>query len=112
VLDSSLIHLVGVTSGLKEGGTIIINTRRSFEDIEKEIGSNWKLATIDASGIARQVLGVPIVNTTMIGALLKTTDIFNLEAMVEPLNDRFGHLAEKNINAMRRAYNETKVKEL
>jgi len=30
---------------------------------------------------------------------------------VEPLNRRFGRLAERNINAMRRAYKETEVKE-
>jgi len=112
VLDPSLLHIARVTSGLKKGGALIINTTRAFKDIEDEIGKDWKLATIDASSIAREVLGVPIVNTTMIGALLKVTDLVRLDAMEKPLKARFALLAQKNIDAMRRAYNETKIKEL
>jgi len=41
VLDPSLIHIANVTSGLKKGGTLIINTKKPFEEIEKEFGSDW-----------------------------------------------------------------------
>jgi len=111
VLDPSLIHIANVTSGLKQGGTLIINTKKPFAEIEKEFGSGWKLATIDANTIARELLGVNIVNTTMIGALLKATGLVDIDSMTEPMNDRFGRLAERNLNAMKRSYEDTKVKE-
>lgn len=111
VLDPRLLTIANVTSGLKEGGKLIVNSRRSFQDIESQLGAKWQLAIIDATGIARELLGVPIVNTTMIGALVKATAVVNLESLFEPLRERFGRLAEKNISAMKRAYEETLVKE-
>jgi pyruvate ferredoxin oxidoreductase gamma subunit len=47
----------------------------------------------------------------MIGALVKATTVVKLESLFQPLNNRFGRLAEKNIKAMKQAYEETVVKE-
>jgi len=111
VLDPSLLRMINVTSGLKDKGTLVINTRKSAEEIKTEFDIKQRLATVDATKIARETLGVPITNTTMIGALLKTTDVVNLESLVEPVKERFHRLADRNINAMKRAYEETMVKE-
>ncbi len=111
VLDSSLVRIVNVTSGLKDTGVLVVNTKRSFEEIEAEVGGKWRLALIDATKIARETLGVPIVNTTMLGAVLKATCVVNMDSLVEPIKDRFGRLAERNINAMKKAFDETVVKE-
>jgi pyruvate ferredoxin oxidoreductase gamma subunit len=90
---------------------VIINTKKPLAEIEKKLKTKGKLARVDATTIARETLGVPITNTTMVGALLKATDVVKLESLVEPLNHRFGRLAERNINAMKRAYEETELKE-
>jgi len=111
VLDPGLLQIVNVTSGLKEDGILIINTRKALQDIKSELKVKQKLATINATKIARELLGVPIVNTTMIGALLKATELASLESLVEPLKHRFGRLAERNINAMKKAYEETLLEE-
>jgi pyruvate ferredoxin oxidoreductase gamma subunit len=111
VLDPGLLGVVNVAAGLKENGVLVINTRGSFEDIKAQFKTKCKLAKVDATAIARETLGIPITNTTMIGALLKATGIIKLESVVEPLKQRFGRLAEKNIKAMQRAYDETEVKE-
>ena len=111
VLDPGLLRIVNVTSGLKEKGVLIINTRRPIQDIESEFGSKWQLAIVDATKIARELLGVPIVNTTMLGALLRATGVVKLESLFEPMRHRFDRLAERNINAMKKAYEETVVKE-
>ena len=111
VLDSSLLRIVNVTSGLKEKGTLIINTKERLEDIESKFGNRWRLAIIDATSIARELLGVPIVNTTMLGAVLRATGLVKLESLHEPLKQRFERLAERNIKAMERAFKETVVKE-
>ena len=111
VLDPSLLRIVNVTSGLNENGMLIINTKKSFQAIESEFKIKHKLATIDATKIARELLGVPITNTTMIGALIRATGVVKLESLIEPLQHRFGRLAERNISAMKKAYEETLVKE-
>jgi pyruvate ferredoxin oxidoreductase gamma subunit len=111
VLDPGLLTIVNVTAGLKENGLMVINTKRSFDDIKAQFKTKCKLAKVDATVIAREVLGLPITNTTMIGALLKASGVVKLESVVEPLNQRFGRLAEKNIKAMQRAYEETEVRE-
>jgi len=111
VLDPSLLHVVNVTSGLSKKGMLIVNTKKSPQAIESEFKVKQKLATIDATKIARELLGVPIVNTTMVGALIKATGVVKLESLIEPLQHRFGRLAERNISAMKKAYEETTVKE-
>lgn len=111
VLDPSLLGIVNVASGLKANGIVVINTKKKAEQIRKQFGIKSVLATVDATRIAREVLGVPITNTTMTGAVIKAAGVVKLESLVEPLKDRFGRLAERNINAMKRAYEETVIEE-
>jgi len=112
VLDPGLLGIVNVTSGLKESGTLIINTRKSIEEIESGLTGKWRLATVNATSIAREILGVNIVNTTMIGAVARVMGVVKLESLLEPLGHRFGRLAERNANAMKKAYEEIVVKEV
>lgn len=111
VLDPGLLTIVNVTSGLKDNGILVVNTKKEAEQLRKEFGISWSLATVDATKIARELLGVPITNTTMVGAVVRATEMVKLESLLEPLRRRFGRLAERNINAMKRAYEETLVKE-
>lgn len=109
VLDSSLIGLVDVMDGLKPDGKLIVNTPKTTEEIRKELNFGGTVATVDGTGIARQEMGVPIANTTMIGALLKLIGVMELDAMKEAVEHRFGKLTQKNLNAMKRAYEEIKI---
>jgi len=63
VLDPSLLKSCECDAGLKR-----MDVHHQYEKdpsgIEAEIGDNkWSIATIDAGSIAREILGVPIVNT-------------------------------------------------
>lgn len=109
VLDSSLIALVNVTEGLKPDGTLIVNTAKTPEEVKKALNFSGIVATVDATGIARKEMGVPIANTTMIGALLKMIGVMDLSAMKEAVEHRFGRIAQKNLTAMKRAYEEIKI---
>ena len=111
VLDPSLLSILNVTSGLKPNGIVVINTRKQAKQLRKEFGITSSLAILDATSIAKEILGLPITNTTMLGALVRATGIVKLESLIEPLKHRFGRLAERNISAMKRAYEETLVKE-
>ncbi|NPA94270.1 MAG: pyruvate ferredoxin oxidoreductase subunit gamma [Thermodesulfobacteria bacterium] len=109
VLDPSLPALVNVADGLKDDGIVILNTELSADEIRDKFGIKAKLAMVDATKIATEELGLPITNTTMLGALLKATGIVGKDALFEALEKRFGRLAEKNKAALERAYNETQV---
>jgi 2-oxoacid:acceptor oxidoreductase gamma subunit (pyruvate/2-ketoisovalerate family) len=111
VLDPGLLHAVDVTSGLKDGGKIIINSRKSPDELKSEFGYKWPVAAVNATKIARETIGLPITNTAMIGALLKVTEIVKMDSLVEQLQERFGLRARGNIEAMKKAYGETVIKE-
>ena len=104
VLDMSLLKVVDVSRGLKENGIVIINSNK-----KQEIGG-YKVFNIDATKIALEVLGKPIVNTAMLGAFAKATNLVFLESIKDSLRERFQReLAERNIEAIETAYNKLNV---
>ncbi len=111
VLDPSLVGLVNVTEGLKPGGVLIVNTSKPASDIRKVLNYKGKLYTVDATAIAREELGVPITNTTMLGAVLMATGVLKLDALKVPLDHRFGKMAGKNMTALKRACKEVQLAE-
>ncbi|MCX5811640.1 MAG: 2-oxoacid:acceptor oxidoreductase family protein [Proteobacteria bacterium] len=108
ILDPTLLNTANPTVGLKEHGFIIINSNKSADEL-KELFPGRNIAHVDASKIAKEELGIPITNTTMIGALVKASDVVSIEALEEPVRERFGVIAQKNINAYMRAYSETNI---
>jgi 2-oxoacid:acceptor oxidoreductase gamma subunit (pyruvate/2-ketoisovalerate family) len=111
VLDPGLLHAVDVTSGLKKNSKIIINSRKSPSELKSQFGYKWPVGAVNATMIAKEAIGVPITNTSMIGALLKVTEAVGLDSVIEQLNERFGARAKGNIEAMKRAYKETVIEE-
>ena len=108
VLDPPLLKVLDVTSGLKSGGVVVVNTERSANELGLPAG--MKVATVDARTIAQEELGRPIVNTPILGALSKATGIVKLESLVKAINEVFdGRTAEKNVRAVTRAYEEANV---
>jgi pyruvate ferredoxin oxidoreductase gamma subunit len=79
-----------------------------LDSIRQECGFSGRIAKVDANSIAEQELGVPITNTTMIGALLKACPgLVEIESLHYPLEERFGANAARNLKALQRAFNET-----
>ncbi|MBA4395909.1 MAG: pyruvate synthase [Syntrophus sp. (in: bacteria)] len=109
VLDPSLMTLVNVTDGLKPDGLLIVNTAKPEKDIRDTLKYTGRLATVDATHIAREELGLPIANTTMLGAILKATRVLKFESLNAPIEERFGRIAVKNKNALKRAYDSVKI---
>jgi len=102
VQDASLIGTVDVTEGLN--GPCLINSEKSpdeFDDLDTDV------MTIDATGIALDVLGVPIMNTSLLGAFSGATGEVSVEAIKDAVKKRFGgEMGEKNAKAVQRAYEE------
>ena len=110
VLDPGLLDVVDISSGLKEKGVIIVNTKKTPEEIKSKFGNKWPVATVDATTIATETISVPIVNTTMLGAIIKVTDMVSLSSLEEPLQHRFGERgAARNLEACQRAYEQTTI---
>jgi len=106
VLDPTLLSVVDVTEGVADDGIIIINTTKKPE----EFGFKNKTYTIDATTIALNNLGKPIVNTVMLGAFAKVTGIIKPESIISTIKARFkGELGEKNAKAIQEAFDGTKV---
>ena len=109
VLDSSLLEILDVTEGLKEGGILVVNSNTPIKELAPRFRFEGKLATVDATEIARKHLGRPITNTTMLGALIRATGIVDIDSLSEPLQKRFGMIAAKNEVAMKAAYEQVKI---
>jgi pyruvate ferredoxin oxidoreductase gamma subunit len=108
VLDASLFGAVDVTSGLNPEGYIIANTRMNAKELRDKFGFTNPIAHVDASQIARDVIGIPITNTTMIGAFLKVTDLVELSSIRDAIIVRFGEkLGARNFASLEKAYHET-----
>ncbi|MBI2875039.1 MAG: pyruvate ferredoxin oxidoreductase subunit gamma [Firmicutes bacterium] len=107
VMDETLLDVVPLLDGLKPGGQVIINTRRSSGDLG--LAGDFHVSTVDATSIALDKLGVAIVNTTLLGAVSAATGMVSLESLESVIRESFrGSLAEKNIDAVRTAFRAVK----
>lgn len=111
VLDPSLLATANVKAGLKPGGTLVANSSKPVSAVRGECGFNGRTAVADASKIAEEEMGVPITNTTMIGALMRAAGLINPDSIGGPLAARFGKIADKNRRALDRAFAETVIEE-
>jgi pyruvate ferredoxin oxidoreductase gamma subunit len=109
VFDPRLLGIINVTSGLKDKGIIIVNSKRTPQEIKSVLGNKYRVATVDATTIAKETIGVPVVNTTMLGAVVKATGIVKLSSLEEPLQHRFGKGAARNFEACKKAYEQTLI---
>ncbi len=102
VQDSTLIADVNVFAGMKKGGIAVVNTHAPGTWATPE---GVKVITVDATGIALDTLGIPITNTTLMGAFAAASGEITMEAMENAIRHRFREeIAAKNIEAARRAY--------
>ena len=106
VLDSSLLNTVNVTRGLLEKGTVILNSpKRSVEMAARLSLGHDRVRTIDATHLAMEITGRPIVNTAMLGALAKVAPLASLRSIEAAIKERFpGSLGEKNVELVRRVH--------
>src|SRR5512136_3338526 len=109
VLDPGLLKIMDVTSGLRDNGVIIVNSKMPVAEVKAQFKGKWPVAVVDASAIAVETIGVNIVNTTMLGAILKATDVVSMESLEEPLKHRFGGKASGNFDACKKAYEKTVI---
>jgi len=109
VQDPTLLHQVDVFQGLPADGYVLINSRRSFEQLGlSDIVERYRtdrLTTVPATEIALKHLGRPMPNVALIGGFAALSGLVTLDAVSHAIRDKFsGKVAEANIAAAAEAY--------
>ena len=112
VVDESLIPSVNVTSGLKPGGTIVVNSNKKPEIINAAFeGFDGDIYAVDAADISIRYLGKNLPNTPLLSVVAKLTNVISeevfFEVMEKAFNEKFEsrpEVAEGNIKAAREAW--------
>ena len=103
VQDATLVDVVDVARGAKPDGIILINSEKSPESFKIETKAS--IRTLDATKLAMDFIGRPIVNTTLIGAFAGVSGLIRPESIKNAVMERFpGKVGEKNAKAIQEAY--------
>jgi pyruvate ferredoxin oxidoreductase gamma subunit len=114
VVDEGLLEVVDVTDGLSPEGAIVVNTKRSAEEIRGELGGyTGKVFTIDARKVSKQCLGKYFPNTPMLAAIVKVSRVMDETVFFREMQASFEHkfsskpeVIEGNMNALKMAFEE------
>ena len=109
VLDPTLLG-PAVVDGMKSNTKLIVNTEKSPEELKKSLGiKEGMIYVLDATSLALKVLGRPITNTAMLGAVVKATGMVELDSLMTVAQERFGgRIAELNLELIKIAFEETR----
>ncbi len=113
ILDATLLESVDVAAGLRPKGWVILNTGASTQEVN--VGNGQRIATIDADRIAAEFgLGsalAPIVNTAILGAVVRVLDLCTFESLTAAIEEAVPRKQEQNVAAATQAYEEVEVQE-
>ncbi|RLG48313.1 MAG: pyruvate synthase [Thermoproteota archaeon] len=112
VIDPSLLkYREVILAGLKKGGHLLVNSPLSPGEVRSKMGVDPSVSvwSVDATTIALEEIGRAVTNTPMAGALVRALGVVPLEALFEAIRAKWSpDIAEKNIRAVKRAYEEVK----
>lgn len=117
VVDETLLKSVDVTKGLKEEGALIINSKKTPEEIRLLLkGYGGRVCVVDAEKISLETLGKNFPNTPMLAAVVKVSNVIDNERFIKDMRESFEHkfvhkenLIEGNMKALVKAMEEVKV---
>ncbi|MCK4787040.1 MAG: 2-oxoacid:acceptor oxidoreductase family protein [Desulfobacteraceae bacterium] len=108
VIDPYFFHSSDVFQGIREDCILVVNSPVSLtEQYHKNLRV---IGSVDATEIAVQEIGRPITNTCMLGAFARSTAWVQLDSLLSALEEYFqGDILERNIKAVARGFEETRV---
>ena len=109
VQDPTLLHQVDVFQGLKPDGYVLINSKRTFENLGlAEIARRFRherLTTVPATEIALKHLGRPLPNAVLLGGFAALSGLVTLDAVAHAIGAKFaGKVAAGNVAAATEAF--------
>ncbi|SDD78987.1 2-oxoacid:acceptor oxidoreductase family protein [Glycomyces harbinensis] len=109
IQDPTLRFLPEVFEGMPVGGYLLVNSARPLAELG--IGDRLaglrrsRVASLDASRIARSHLGRPLPNTALLGGFAALSGVLSLDSIAEAFRQRFDDtVAEANVRAAFEAY--------
>ncbi len=110
VLDDNLLEMVNVTSTLKPGGLLVINSSKTAH----ELGLNgpYTVAVSDAFKSSEDagliIEGNVLISTSILGPIAAASSLVDLENIKKAVEHKFkGKALERNLMALEIAYRET-----
>ncbi len=111
IMDGTLVGKVDVTRGAKKDTIVVANYAGSPKELQDALMTDIECHTLDAQRIAIEEIGKPMVNTVMLGALIKCAPLVGYDHLEDQITSKFtGKLPEKvilkNLSALKRGYQE------
>ncbi|GBD95359.1 MAG TPA: pyruvate synthase [Nitrospirae bacterium] len=115
IADATLLDGVNVTDGAQDDTIFLVNTSKDPKEIREKLNAKpgQKVFTVDASKIARDCIGRPLPNASMLGAISKATGIIDMDTLLANVKKSFGKkfarkIIDGNLDATKRGYEEVK----
>jgi pyruvate ferredoxin oxidoreductase gamma subunit len=109
VQDVTLFKAIDVFQGLTDSGYLLVNTNRSFGDLQLD-SVVAKLpaghaVTVPATELALKHIGRPVPNAALLGAFAALTGMVRLESVAKAIREAFpGAMGDANIAAATEAH--------
>ncbi len=110
IFDLSLTDEKEIFQELKPKGSVLVNSNKEIDFFENL--RRYRLGLIDAGGIARKAGLGGTFNTAMLGAYVRLTHLVKVETLIEAVMKMVPAKIEENVEAVREAYEQTKVFEI
>ena len=111
IQDPTLLHSINVFSGLSPAGYILINSRRSYEELGiAEFVAKFPahhVCNLGATELAMKYVGRPLPNAALLGGFAAISGEMHIDSVAAAIMEKFpGAVGEANAAAARQAYSE------
>lgn len=109
VIDPTLVHQVDLFSGVRPDAFVLINSSYDLDalhlgDLRARFAPE-RMRTLSATELAREHVGRPLPNATLLGAFAALTGWLSLNSVVDAIRDRFaGPVGDGNAAAAEAAF--------
>ncbi len=111
VIDPSLVNFKDIIlEGVTEQTVLVLNSKKSVDELREFLNFNGKIYVLDANDIAIRNIGVNKSNMPMLAALVKVSNLVDINKVIEVFSEHFKdklskEVYEGNIKAIWEAYN-------
>jgi pyruvate ferredoxin oxidoreductase gamma subunit len=109
IQDATLLHQVDLFNGLPSGGYVLINSKRSIDEIG--LGGfargvqHYRVCALPATELALKHVGRSVPNVPLLAGLAAVTGAIKLASLVAAIREKFPTtIAEKNVAAATEAF--------
>jgi pyruvate ferredoxin oxidoreductase gamma subunit len=109
ILDSTLLHSIDVFKGVNPQGFILVNSRRSLEDLGiADFAAGFPdghVCVVGATELALKHVGRPVPNAVLLGGFAAISGQIRFESVEKAIGEKFpGAVGAANVAAAREAF--------